>query len=57
MELRVPFTGFAKVYQFQAAYDHILGKEIWQLLPQLVRWFSSPPLSTNAQSVMTLLLI
>ena len=24
MELRVPFTGFAKVYQFQAAHDHII---------------------------------
>ena len=53
----VPFTGFAKVYQFQAAYDHIFGKEIWRLLPQLARWLPSPPLSTNAQSVMALLLI
>ena len=45
MELRVPFTGFAKVYQFQAAHDHIFGKEIWWLLPQLARGLPSPPLS------------
>ena len=57
MELRVPFTGFAKVYQFQAAHDHIFGKEIWRLLLSLARWLSSPPLSTNAQSVMAWLLI
>ena len=57
MELRVPFTGFAKVYQFQAAHDHIFGKEIWRLVPQLARWLPSPPLSTNAQSVVAWLLI
>ena len=51
MELRVPFTGFTKVYQFQAAHDHIFGKEIWWLLPQLARWLPSPPLSTKAHSV------
>ena len=57
MELRVPFTGFAKVYQFQVDHDHIFGKEIWRLLPELARWLPSPPFSTNAQSVMTWLLI
>ena len=57
MELRVPLTGFAKVYQFQAAHDHIFCKEIWRLLPQLTRWLPSPPLSTYAQSVMAWLLI
>ena len=32
MELRAPFTSFAKVFfQFQAALDHIFGKEIWRL--------------------------
>ena len=48
---------FAKVYQFQAAHDHIFGKEIWRLLLQLPRWLPSPPLSTNAQSMMAWLLI
>ena len=48
MELRVPFTSFPKVYQFQTAHDHIFGKEIWRILPQLARWLPSPPLSTNA---------
>ena len=57
MELRVPFRGFAKVYQFQAAHDYIFGKEIWQLLPQLARCLPSPPLSMNVQSVMAWLLI
>ena len=52
MELRVPFTGFVKVfYQFQAAHDHIFGKEIWRLLPQLASSVASVSSAFYACSV------
>ena len=50
MELRAPFTSFAKVFfQFQAALDHIFGKEIWRLRLFLFRKQAMPFLTVDAK--------